>query len=336
MMRTACRRCLGSLPVVNPAMLRAGVRCRVPVSLRMTSTAAAPAAQGTDEGLQAEKDETATVKKHRLSALISSTGLTSRREAEKWIGARRVTVGGKVANSPSYTVREEDIRTIMVDGIPLKQQYGKLADRPRIWAVQKMKMELVADEDPKGRVLITDRLRNIAMKSPYQEYGSLKPLYRLDYLTEGLLLMTNSGPLAQLLNGAQLKLPLHFRVRIHGLVTDSKLFALQRGLVVDGVKHMPMEVSVVSQSHTITWLNLSTADRRPKVIEKALEHLKLKAYRIVCTGFGPYKLDDIFPEAAPANASVELKLAANLHAEFHKQQNQHHSNVATITAGSRS
>eukprot|EP01039_Chlorochromonas_danica_P000918 gene918-1000_t len=265
----------------------------------------------------------------RLNSFIANTGVTSRREAERWVFSSRVTIDGKVCKSPFRVLAEEDLDNIAVDGIPLKRKYTKLAHRPRLWAVNKLKGELVAGEDRnKNRALLLDRMKRCGLREAFNEYGGLFPVFHLDYLSEGLMLLANSGSLAKLLSSSELNLPIHYMVRIHGLVTDSKLHTMQRGITIDGVRYQPTQIAVHNRSHTITWLKVSTVDRKPKAIEKVLQHLHLKPLRLICVGYGPYLSEQIF--AGDTNISKELRLTPTLNTHFLRHQNQHHSFQAKV------
>lgn len=265
----------------------------------------------------------------RLNSFIAGTGVTSRREAERWVFSSRVTIDGKVCKSPFRVLAEEDLDSIAVDGIPLKRKYTKLVHRPRLWAVTKLKGELVAGEDRnKNRALLLDRVKRSTLRAAFDEYGGLFPVFHLDYLSEGLMLLANSGSLAKLLSSSELNLPVHYMVRIHGLVTDSKLHTMQRGITIDGVRYQPAQITVHNRSHTITWLKVSTVDRKPKAVEKVLQHLHLKPLRLICVGYGPYLSDQVF--AGDTNVSKELRLTPTLNAHFLQNQNQHHSFQAKV------
>ena len=102
---------------------------------------------------------------------------------------------------------------------------------PLLWAVYKLKGELVDDADPvKNRPLMLHRLKGLADSATAATGKSvnLKPVCRLEFNTEGLCLVSSSGRLARLMNG-DLKLKRHYRVRVHGLLTDQKLSGLTKG-----------------------------------------------------------------------------------------------------------
>jgi 16S rRNA U516 pseudouridylate synthase RsuA-like enzyme len=105
----------------------------------------------------------------------------------------------------------------------------------RLRPISKLKGEIVAAQDPKkSRSLLIDRFKSFLSKEQLKMHPSLKPIFRLDYEAEGLCLITNSGDLAKALVSDAHSYPIRFRARVHGLITESKLSGLRKGLHLDG------------------------------------------------------------------------------------------------------
>lgn len=166
----------------------------------------------------------------RLSKILSSSGITSRRQAEKWILDGRVAINGVTCKSPTCAVNEAKLN-ITLDGVRLAPKYN--VEKPRIWAIHKMKEELVSSgEDGKARAQVVERFKKHLSKTDLELDMSFKPCYRLEYDTEGLCLITNNGGIAKILDS---NFPRYFRVRVNGLLTESKLMGLKKGLLIDGM-----------------------------------------------------------------------------------------------------
>ncbi|CAM9707138.1 unnamed protein product, partial [Discosporangium mesarthrocarpum] len=122
---------------------------------------------------------------------------------------------------------------------------------------------------------------------------------RLDYNTEGLLLLTNDGELARRLEHPSTGLVRTYSVRVHGKVTEEKLLGMRRGFRVDGVQYRGMGVRVdvrkgrTGQSNT--WLSVECTEGKNRQIRKICEHLYLKVNRLVRTRFGPFSLGRVRP-----------------------------------------
>ena len=262
---------------------------------------------------------------NRLSKVISSTGICSRRQAEKIIEEGRVLVNGVVTKSPA-TQCDLSKDDIVLDGVRLEKKKG-FVERPRLWMVHKLSGELVADKDPKNRPLLMDRLKpliksikesNASPRKPITDYYNdekngtimniLKPVNRLEFHMEGLILFTNNGLLARLMDHKSSNLLKKFRVRVHGLINESKLQGLRRGVISKGVKYPPLDVKVdrISKS-TISWVTVSCLDYHRKAISTSLETVHIKPLRIISTELGPYKIGDL-----PRGAWKEVTLSKEI------------------------
>jgi pseudouridine synthase len=198
----------------------------------------------------------------RLSKLLSQhthSLAISRREAERLIKMGQVTVAGQTITSPHYLVNWEDISpSIQTPGIvkvhgkgvrltppPKKTQEDTdnnnnnnnniMTDNSnrRIWIVHKLRGEVVAEFDPQGRPSMLERLVRSGMgKVGKNQRSHIKPIGRLDMMTEGLILVTTCGQYAR-----EMELPTHkfhrtYRVRVHGPLTKYKIQAIQRGISI--------------------------------------------------------------------------------------------------------
>ena len=262
---------------------------------------------------------------NRLSKVISSTGICSRRQAEKIIEEGRVLVNGVVSKSPA-TQCDLSVDNIVLDGVRLEKKKG-FVERPRLWMVHKLSGELVADKDPKNRPLLMDRLKplikTIKESNPLPQkkitnfyndekngtiMNILKPVNRLEFHMEGLILFTNNGLLARLMDHKSSNLVKKFRVRVHGLINESKIQGLRRGVISKGVKYPPLDVKVdrISKS-TISWITVSCLDYHRKAISTSLETVHIKPLRIISTELGPYKIGDL-----PRGAWKEVTLSKEI------------------------
>ena len=127
----------------------------------------------------------------------------------------------------------------------------------------------------------------------------------LDFQTEGLCLLTNNGMLAKLMNDPRHGLTRSYRARVHGLITESKLCGLRRGMSLDGVKYNAMDVTLEKTANTISWMHLRMTHSRPHQIQKTFKALHLSATRLICTEIGPFSLTEVLPRG---NAWAELQI----------------------------
>lgn len=317
------------------------VRMSGPLARRVFSTEVVAGANSgltpsIDASLTPVSEQPPTIPSHRkLNMVIAESKLFSRRQAEGLIQQRRVTVAGKVISSPQHPLSDYESNLIEIDGVPLRSKYN--TTWPQLWAVRKFKDEVMSGRDPnKSRQIFLDRVHNFLLKEPFKTYGPLKPVYRLGYKTEGFTLFTNSGELAQLLSNDPVNpLQVHFKVRVHGLINDSKLEALREGVFIDNKRYRVDKLERLPPfDKTNSWFNvsLSNFNRQPRALQLMFGKLHLETVRTICTGFGPYKSEDYFPigkspvgeKTRPEPLSVSLKLPPELHAMCLRHMNARH------------
>ena len=178
----------------------------------------------------------------RIAKAIARAGLASRREAEDWIAAGRVAVNGAVISSPALNVTPRD--RISVDGEPLPAR-----ERTRLFLYHKPRGLMTTRADPQGRPTV---FQNLPAHLP-----RLVSVGRLDFNTEGLLLLTNDGALARLLELPQTGWLRRYRVRAHGSVTQASSTRLRAGITVDDIHYGPIEAALDRVQGTNVWLTFA-------------------------------------------------------------------------------
>jgi 23S rRNA pseudouridine2605 synthase len=229
----------------------------------------------------------------RIAKRLARAGVCSRREAERMIADGRVAVDGETLTSPAISVTRE--ARITVDGKPVAK-----AERTRLWRFHKPRGVLTTHRDPEGRPTVFDGLP--------KALGRLISVGRLDYNSEGLLLLTNDGGLARRLelpSGGWIR---RYRVRAFGKVDAARLKALAAGITIDGVNYGPIQCGIESQRGDNSWLMLSLREGKNREIRRVMEHLGLTVNRLIRIGFGPFALGKLKPgaiEEVPAKAIAE-------------------------------
>jgi 23S rRNA pseudouridine2605 synthase len=218
----------------------------------------------------------------RIAKVIARSGLCSRRQAEVMISAGRVTVNGRTAHSPALNITSGDV--IAVDGRILEP-----AKSVRLWRYHKPKGLMTTHRDPEGRPTV---FASLPAGIP-----RVISVGRLDFNTEGLLLLTNDGGLAR-----HLELPAtgwlrRYRVRAHGSVGEERLAGLAKGLVIDGVRYEPIEARLERQQGGNVWLSIGIREGRNREVRKVLASLDLLVNRLIRVSFGPFQLADLAPGA---------------------------------------
>lgn len=231
----------------------------------------------TDENPQATgpKDTGDNAARDRIAKVMARAGVASRREAERMIVEGRVTVNGKVIDSPALDVLPFD--RITVDGKKLEEP-----QQTRLWLYYKPIGLVTSQSDEKGRQTIFDALP--------RDLPRVMTVGRLDLNSEGLLLLTNDGELKR-----QLELPStgwlrRYRVRVNGQPSDLTFAPLRRGATVEGEEFAPMEIRLDSQQGANAWLTVGIREGKNREIRRAMSHVGLQVNRLIRIGYGPFKL----------------------------------------------
>ena len=243
--------------------------------------------------------------RQRIAKLMARVGLCSRRDAEAWIVDGRVTLNGAILTSPAMDVGPKD--TILVDGIPLPA-----AEKTRLFLFHKPRGLVTSDHDPEGRETVADHLA-----AHWPEGPRVVTIGRLDINTEGLLLLTNDGGLARMLELPATGWVRRYRVRAKGETDQGVLDRLRDGLVVDGVDYAGIEAKLDRIQGANCWLTMGLREGKNREIKRVLEHLGLEVNRLIRLSFGPFQLLDL-PEGAVEEVKTRVlrdQLGATIAAE---------------------
>jgi 23S rRNA pseudouridine2605 synthase len=247
----------------------------------------AQSVEGADAEPAAEEDEESVpkppVKLERLQKIMAQAGVASRRAAEKLIEEGRVQVNGKVVTELG-TKADAGRDHIRVDG---KLLHG--AERLRYFVLNKPKGFVTTVKDPEGRPTVMqffDKMRE-----------RLYPVGRLDYLSEGLLLVTNDGELANRLTKAASGVEKTYLVKVAGVPTEDELDRLRAGLTIDKgapgegrVRTAPARVRQVRQGDN-PWYEVVLVEGRNRELRKMFEEIGHFVEKIRRVGYGPLVLD---------------------------------------------
>ncbi len=228
--------------------------------------------------MTARKGGTGELAGERIAKVIARAGLASRREAEGFIAAGRVAVNGAAIASPALNVMPED--TITVDGEPLPQR-----ERTRLFLYHKPRGLVTTRLDPQGRPTIFAALP--------KQLPRLMSVGRLDMNTEGLLLLTNDGGLACMLELPATGWLRRYRVRAHGRVQQDKLDGLRRGITIDGVRYGQIDAQLEREQGANLWLVFAMREGKNREVKNVLGHLGLAVNRLIRVSFGPFQLGDL-------------------------------------------
>jgi 23S rRNA pseudouridine2605 synthase len=214
----------------------------------------------------------------RIAKVVARAGLASRRDAEEWITQGRVTVNGRVINSPALDVTANDV--IAVDGKVLPPR-----ERTRLFMYHKPRGLMTTHADPEGRPTVFDNLP--------EGLPRLISIGRLDFNTEGLLLLTNDGGLARALELPDTGWLRRYRVRAHGEVTQAQLDELKKGVEVDGVKYGSIDATLERDQGANVWLVFAIREGKNREVRNVMAHLGLEVNRLIRVSYGPFQLGEL-------------------------------------------
>ncbi|KQW21136.1 pseudouridine synthase [Afipia sp. Root123D2] len=214
----------------------------------------------------------------RIAKLVSRAGMCSRRDAEEWIVQGRVAVNGRVINSPALDVTANDVVT--VDGEKLPER-----ERTRLFLYHKPRGLMTTHDDPEGRPTVFDNLP--------EGLPRLISIGRLDFNTEGLLLLTNDGGLARALELPDTGWLRRYRVRAHGEVTQAQLDQLKNGIEVDGVKYGSIDATLEHDKGANVWIVFAIREGKNREVRNVMAHLGLEVNRLIRISYGPFQLAEI-------------------------------------------
>ena len=212
----------------------------------------------------------------RLQKYLAERGIASRRGAEELIRAGRVTINGRKATIGTSVDPQDDL--VAVDGQNLEQQ----RDRPAYLLLHKPRGYVTTMNDPHAVRTVAELVADYPTRT--------FPVGRLDKDSEGLLLMTNDGALANALTHPASHVPKVYRVTLRGQVSDAQRDKLSAGMELDGRRTQPIELRVLAEEPDRTVLQLTLREGRNRQIRRMCEALNLEVLRLKRTALGPLKL----------------------------------------------
>ncbi|MEM7243118.1 MAG: pseudouridine synthase [Pseudomonadota bacterium] len=214
----------------------------------------------------------------RIAKYLARLGVASRRGVEDMIANGRITLNGKILETPAIKVTDKD--RILVDGNPPPER-----ERIRMWRFYKPVGLVTTARDEKGRETIFDHLP--------PSLPRVMTIGRLDINSEGLLLLTNDGELKRKLELPSTGWTRRYRVRVNGKVTDDTFAPLRKGMTVEGTRYQPMTVSLDRQQGANAWLSVTLREGKNREIRRAMATIGLQVNRLIRVSYGPFQLEGL-------------------------------------------
>ncbi|MBN9545633.1 MAG: rRNA pseudouridine synthase [Alphaproteobacteria bacterium] len=211
----------------------------------------------------------------RIAKAIARAGLGSRRDAERMIAEGRVMLDGEIVTSPARNVTENNV--IQVDGKPLAAR-----EPARLWRYHKPSGLVTTHKDEKGR--------DTVFASLPKSLGRVVSVGRLDFNSEGLLLLTNDGEIARRLEVPSAGWVRKYRARLFGKVTQADLDKLATGVTIAGVTYGPIVADIERSKGVYSWATVSLKEGKNREVKRVMESLGLKVARLIRISYGPFQL----------------------------------------------
>lgn len=228
--------------------------------------------------MSAQKTQT-TSQKMRLQKILAQAGIASRRRAEELIFLKRVKVNGQVVTEMG--VQADPFRDkIEVDGKPLGG-----AEKKAYYLFYKPANVMVTRHDPQGRPTIYDYLKKIPER--------VNPVGRLDFDSEGLILLTNNGELHAQLTHPKHEVPKTYQVKISGRISEEKLNKLRTGVNIGGYVTRPCQVKISKVNPNNVWLEIIIHEGKNRQIRRMIEAVDCLVLRLIRVAIGPLTLEGL-------------------------------------------
>ncbi len=227
----------------------------------------------------------------RIAKLLARAGIASRREVERMITDGRVKLNDEVITTPNTVL--PNLKGVSVDGKPVKA-----AEATRLFVFHKPSGLITAERDPAGRPTIYTALRNALP----EDAGRVMPIGRLDYNTEGLLLLTNDGELKRAMELPSTGLPRIYRARTFGDITQQQLEELIEGVTIDGMHYGKIDANMERRTGRNQWIEVKITEGKNREVRRVLEYLGLEVSRLLRTAYGPFQLLDL-----PRGQALEIR-----------------------------
>lgn len=213
----------------------------------------------------------------RIHKYMAHAGVASRRAAEKMVGEGEVLVNGHKAKIGEIVDSDHD--KVTVGG-----KSTKLGDAHLYYLVNKPRQVVSTVKDPDGR-------RTVASLVP--QGTRLYPVGRLDYESEGLMLLTNDGELAFHLTHPSFEVEKKYRVLVKGVMNEKSVGYLEAGVTIEGQKTAAAKVEIVEAQENNTWIDITIHEGRNRQVRKMCEAVGYPVLRLIRTNLGPWELGDL-------------------------------------------
>ena len=214
----------------------------------------------------------------RIAKVIARGSKISRRDAEKLIADGRVKIDNQIILQPNVNVTSSN-------NIKLDNKSINFKPELELYKYYKPRGVLVTHHDPENRKTIFDDLP--------KKFEKMISIGRLDYDSEGLLLLTNNGDIKRTMELPNNNWKRTYRVRVHGRVENDIILKFKKGLKIDRMRYKPILANIDNTSNSYTWLTMTLTEGKNREIRNIFEAFGMIVTRLIRVSYGPYKLNKL-------------------------------------------
>ena len=216
----------------------------------------------------------------RIAKFISNSGYCSRREAEKLILKRKVIINNQICEHPSEKVINGDM-------VKINNKIIQTNNKIELWMLNKPIKYICSNKDNFKRKKIFDLLPN--------KLKQLKSIGRLDYMSEGLILLTNDGDYSRFMELPSSSIKRTYRVCINGIIKKNDLKKINCGLTINKIKYNKVKVVFEKNFKNYAWLIFKLREGKNREIRNICKFFNWKIVKLIRIGYGSYKLGNLNP-----------------------------------------
>jgi len=211
----------------------------------------------------------------RIAKFIANAGFSSRREAEKLIEEKIVKINGELCLHPSEIVDKNDKITI-------GKKIIKMSENIRLWKMYKPIKYICTTKDELQRKKIFDLIP--------QDFPRMISIGRLDFMSEGLILFTNSGDYSRSLELPSTGYERIYRVCIKGKIENKNIEIINRGIKIDKINYNRIKIKIEKSNQIYTWIIVRLKEGKNREIRNICKYFAWNIVKLIRIQYGPYKL----------------------------------------------
>ena len=218
------------------------------------------------------------LKKMRIAKFIAHAGYCSRRDAEKLIEEKKIKINNNLCLHPSKTV---DIN----DKITIGKKVIKIQETVKLWRMYKPIKYICSTKDDRGRKKIFDLVP--------KDYPRIISIGRLDFMSEGLLLFTNSGDYSRSLELPSQGYERTYRVCIKGKIEKKDIAKINNGIKINNIRYNKIKIKIDKSDKIYTWIIAKLKEGKNREIRNICKYFSWQIVKLIRIQYGPYKLGNL-------------------------------------------